>query len=74
MQFQMRQERQLCRHLRERLFSLLRGGMAFLIILRKIVQNRPREQDFCGKADRFGMKFVDDRLDSLIWLYYHLNS
>lgn len=72
MQFQMRQERQLCRHLRERLFSLLRGGMAFLIILRKIAQNRPRVQDFCGKADRFGVKFVDDRLDSLIWLYYHL--
>ena len=39
-----------------------------------IAQNRPRVQDFCGKADRFGMKFVDDRLDSLIWLYYHLNS
>ena len=39
-----------------------------------IAQNRPREQDFCGKADRFGVKFVDDRLDSLIWLYYHLNS
>ena len=37
-----------------------------------IAQNRPHEQDFCGKADRFGMKFVDDRLDSLIWLYYHL--
>ena len=31
-----------------------------------IAQNRPREQDFCGKADRFGVKFVDDRLDSLI--------
>ena len=50
------------------------GGMAFLIILRKIAQNRPRVQDFCGKTDGFTMKFGDDRLDSLIWLYYHLNS
>ena len=74
MQFQMRQERQPCRYLRERLFSLFRGRMAFLIILRKITKNRPRVQDFCGKADRFSMKFVDYRLDSLIWLYYHLNS
>lgn len=39
-----------------------------------IAQNRPHEQDFCEKADGFSMKFVDDRLDSLIWLYYHLNS
>ena len=39
-----------------------------------IAQNRPYEQDFCGKADRFGVKFVDYRLDRLIWLYYHLNS
>lgn len=66
MQFQMRQERQLCRHLRERLFSLFQGRMAFLIILRKIAQNRPRVQDFCGKTDGFTMKFVDYRLDSLI--------
>ncbi len=66
MRFRMRQERQLCRYLRERLFSLFQGRMAFLIILRRIAQNRPREQDFCGKADRFGVKFVDYRLDSLI--------
>lgn len=45
-----------------------------MIILRKIAQNRPCVQDFCGKTDGFAMKFVDDRLDSLIWLYYHLNS
>ena len=32
----------------------------------KIAKNRPRVQDFCGKADRFGVKFVDYRLDSLI--------
>lgn len=40
MQFQMRQERQLCRHLRERLFSLFQGRMAFLIYgkLRKIAR------------------------------------
>ena len=38
----------------------------------KIAKNRPRVQDFRGKADRFGVKFVDYRLDSLIWLYYHL--
>lgn len=39
-----------------------------------IAQNCPRVQDFCGKTDGFTMKFVDCRLDSLIWLYYHLNS
>ena len=32
----------------------------------KIAKNRPRVQDFRGKADRFGVKFVDYRLDSLI--------
>ena len=40
MQFQMRQERQLSRHLRERLYSLFQGRMAFLIYgkLRKNVR------------------------------------
>lgn len=40
MRFRMRQERQLCRYLRERLFSFFQGRMAFLIYgkLRKIAR------------------------------------